>query len=651
MVGRPGWVPKALWCALLVALASDAAGQPLDAGASLDAVERADATLPGSSASVPADADADSAPDVLTPLALAPAQPQRLRAPGREDRLTRREPHRETPPTTITVTRRAPEGSVRVPRRTFDEPWISPLVEWLAKDRALFGRLMEPRPSLFTRVLREIRPISAGLVFALVFLLGTVLLRFLLRHEPAAARLRTPANILIAYLGLFVLVILARLAWPEVYQVLYFVSLFVLVLGAIQALVVGVVDVFLGRYRRVEMPVILRDIGMIVIYVVTLILVLGKAGVNLTSILTTSAVLTAIIGFALQETLSSIISGLAIQVEKPFEVGEFIQFREQTGQVVEINWRTTKILTAHRDVVVIPNNVLTREPLINFSAPTPTHRRKVKLGLPYDVAPNTAKESILAGIRDVPGVLHDPCPQVLIVEYLDYRIIYRVYFFIDAFREREPIEDQVLSRIWYQLRRDGIRIPFPVQDINVFSAAPDSARDVERGEVGRRRAALDDVPFLAPLSEHERDELARRARTCGYAHGEVIIRQGDQGDSFYVVAEGEVQVRVASAAQDHVVATLGAGQFFGEMSLMTGESRTATVVATRDTRLHVIDRGAFLSIIAANEELIAAIGKVLAERRASLDARSSRQRDADASRLLADEQDTIIKKIRQFFRL
>jgi small-conductance mechanosensitive channel/CRP-like cAMP-binding protein len=430
-------------------------------------------------------------------------------------------------------------------------------------------------------------------------------------------------------------------------------SLFVLVLGGIQLFVVALVDVFLGRYRRIETPVILRDIGMIVLYVVTVILVLGKAGVNLTSILTTSAVLTAIIGFALQETLSSIIAGLAIQVEKPFSVGEFVQFQDQIGQVLEINWRTTKILTAHRDVVVIPNNVITREPLINFSAPSSMHRRKIKIGLPFDVPPNRVKESIVTALRDVSGVRQDPTPQVLVVEYADSSILYRIYLYIDAFGDRENLEDRAMTRIWYQLQRDGIRIPFPIQDINVHTVGAEAEASRERAERVQRREALDRVPFLRPLSDVERDALASRVRTVSYGAGETIIRQGDEGDSFYTIAEGEVQVRVAHGepgTPDQAVATLVAGQFFGEMSLMTGERRSATIVALRDTRLWVIDRSAFQSLIAGNDALVTAIGEVLAERRRSLEARREQHRAMDASRLQED-QDTLIKKIRQFFRL
>ena len=621
---------------------SDAAPSPPDATS--DAPGATDASATDAS---PEDAAARDA------VVFVAAPEHRLRDPEPVQRSERRDAHAVKGAERVVVVPYGAEGPSRLRRRALDEPWISPMVDWLAKDRDLFRRLLEPQKPLLRRVVDEVRPIAAGLVFALILLLITVVVRVVLRHEPVARRLRAPANILVLYLGLFMLVVLARLAWPEVNQVLYFVSLFVLVLGAIQALVVGVVDVFLGRYRRIEMPVILRDIGMIVIYVVTIILVLGKAGVNLTSILTTSAVLTAIVGFALQETLSSIISGLAIQVEKPFEVGEFIQFKEQIGQVVEINWRTTKIVTAHRDVVVIPNNVLTREPLINFSAPNPVHRRKIKIGLPYEVPPNRVKETISRALLEVPGVLRDPEPQILLIEYADFSIVYRVYFYIREFVDREPIEDKVLTRVWYVLKRDGIRIPFPIQDLNVVLESPDKSSSLAQDEVRSRRRALDDVPLLAPLSPSERDELARRSRTVDFGAGEAVIRQGEPGDSFYVVAEGQVRVRVRApgASADTVVATLGPGQFFGEMSLMTGEVRTATVTAAGDTVLHVVDREAFVAIIAANDELVSAIGGVLAERRALLDARRSAQRSAHSAGAGLEDQETIIKKIKNFFRI
>ena len=598
----------------------------------------------------PADAsDAQSRPALPTNAPL-------LRDAEGEERRLRRPPHLDDVVLRAPVQLRTSEGPVAASRRGLDEPWISPMVDWLRKDRHLYAQLMAPQKPLIERVVDEVRPISAGLILATLFLLLTIALRLLLRAEPLARRLRSPTGILVGYLALFATVVLAKLFWEDIYRVLYFLSLFILVLGAIQLLVVAVVDIFLGRYRKIETPVILRDIGMIVLYVVTVILVLGKAGVNLTSILTTSAVLTAIIGFALQETLSSIIAGLAIQVEKPFDVGEFVQFKEQTGQVLEINWRTTKILTAHRDVVVIPNNVITREPLINFSAPNRVHRRKVKLGLPYEVAPNTAKASILAALRNVDGVAHDPEPRVLVVEYADFSIVYRILFYIEEFGDREFIEDRVLTRIWYQLRRDGIKIPFPIQDINVHSVAADAEAERQTEELRRRRSALDSVPFFAPLSEEERDRLARGMRSESYAKSELVIRQGDGGDSFYLISEGQVQVRVGSPespagpSSGNVVATLTAGQFFGEMSLMTGERRSATVVALTDTRLYVVDRDAFQGIIASNQQLVTAIGEVLAERRAGLEARRSQLRD-DATAASGDDQDSLIRKIRHFFRL
>jgi small-conductance mechanosensitive channel len=220
--------------------------------------------------------------------------------------------------------------------------------------------------------------------------------------------------------------------------------------------------------------------------------VLSQVGLNVTSLVTTSAVLTAVIGFALQDLLSSVMSGIALQLEQPFAVGDWVKFDEQEGRILETNWRSTKIETLPRDIVVIPNNVITRSPLINFTAPDPIHRRKIKIGLSYDAPPNRVKKALLAGLREVDGVLTEPRPFVLARSYDDFAISYKLFFFIDQIHLKDHIEDAVMSRIWYQLKREGLKVPFPIRDINMYTVSAEDvqrARDVERVEVEEARSA------------------------------------------------------------------------------------------------------------------------------------------------------------------
>jgi CRP-like cAMP-binding protein len=289
--------------------------------------------------------------------------------------------------------------------------------------------------------------------------------------------------------------------------------------------------------------------------------------------------------------------------------------------------------------------VITRSPLINFTMPDPIHRRKLDIGFGYEAAPNRVKRSILEALKSVDGVLTDPEPYVLAKGYDDFSIGYRVHFFIDRIHRKDYIEDQVLSRIWYQLKRDGLKIPFPIRDLNLHQInAEDTARE---REVDRRNVedALAGVAFLEPLSADERRQLADRIDSQTFAGNETIIRQGEEGESFYIVATGRLSVIAQTGVE---VAVLGPGDYFGEMSLMTGEKRSATVIALVDTELYVVDKRSFERIIKSHSALVDKIGARLTERRQALTEEDSR---TDIATAMTPSDSGIVHRIRRFFNM
>jgi small-conductance mechanosensitive channel len=494
-----------------------------------------------------------------------------------------------------------------------------------------------------------IQPLVPGLVVAGILIAVLVVLRLLLRTRDVARTLRFPLNLLWTFLGATLLTLLAGLYWPRGFAALEVVSLLILALALVLAISSALFDLFLGQYRRIQVPKILRDIVVIVVYVVTIFIVLGRSGVNLTSVLTTSAVLTAIIGFALQDLLSNIISGIALQIERPFKVGDWLmleEFDEQQGRVLEMNWRSVKLQTLHRDVVIMPNNVLTRASVINLSEPDSIHRRKLTIGLRYEAPPNQVKASILRAVRSVEGVLGNPEPFVLLSSYDDFSIAYRVHFFIDQLARRERIADQVYTRIWYQLRRDGFSIPFPIRDINLRQVTADEQRARQEREQERVLAILDSTAFLAPLSKQERQRLAREVDRERYGAGEAVVRQGQPGDSFFIIAEGQVDVLVAN----HRVASLGPGDYFGEASLMTGEPRGATIVTRSDSDFIVVRKPVFQALIASNQDLIGALADKLEVRRSASNATVERLEEQQPGEP-AEDRETLVGRIRRFLNL
>lgn len=506
--------------------------------------------------------------------------------------------------------------------------------------------------TFFEQLEAAVGPLLPGIIVAAIFIVGIIILRIRYRGDALVDHLKRPGVIFYVYVMLVALTVLAKLYWPPGYRFAYLLSLFVLVLAVLLAVSVAFFDMFMGRVRQIAVPAILRDVMMLVIYIVVIIIIIGQNGVDITSIVTTSAVLTAVIGFALQDLLSNIISGLAIEIERPFKVGDFVKFNDQEGRVLEINWRSTKVFTLHHDIVIIPNSVATKSAIINFTAPTRMHRRNVKIGLRYEAAPNRVRESLLKAVRGVEGVLTDPHPYVQLVAYADFSINYVVYFFISDMPQREQIQNRVMTRIWYQLRRDGLSIPFPIRDINMRQVTAEDDEKESNRRLAEKIELLQKVPFFEPLSDKERSTLAQRLRTEFYAEGESIIRQGQPGSSFYIITDGRVSVRIRDGKDgpEREVTRLETHNFFGEMSLMTGEQRSATVQAMLDTELCVIDKNAFSDIVKGNEALVEAISQRLLVRQKEL-AVAREETENSSAEIKPDEQKSLMGRIKNFFQM
>ena len=220
----------------------------------------------------------------------------------------------------------------------------------------------------FLQIERAAGPLIPGIVTAAICLVIGVGIQLRFRGQTVAARFRRPMIMLNVYLVVAAVAVATRMYWPLAFRAAYFVSVLVLSLALVLAAVTALLDGFLGRYRSLTVPSILRDMLIVVIYVIVILVVLHQEGVEVTSLLTTSAVFTAIIGFALQDLLSNVISGLSIQMERPFKEGDWVQFDNFEGRVTEINWRATKIETRSKDVIIIPNNMATRSPITSSSA-------------------------------------------------------------------------------------------------------------------------------------------------------------------------------------------------------------------------------------------------------------------------------------------
>jgi CRP-like cAMP-binding protein len=364
--------------------------------------------------------------------------------------------------------------------------------------------------------------------------------------------------------------------------------------------------------------------------------------------------LTAVIGLSLQDTLGNLFAGLAIQAQRPFEVGDWIQFEntdQQIGRVVEINWRATRVVTLDHVEVTVPNATLAKAPIRNYTKPTPIARRTVTMVVPNTYPPGEIRELLVAPVAEVPGVLGVPEPNVILTGFNERGAEYDVRFFISEFGRREPISSQVRERLWYALRRHGVPIPVPGRLVDLREISPEREEREHTQQALAREQALKAVDFLSVLPEGALLTLALRVKTRLYNRGETIIRQGEVGHELFIVESGEVSVVLdREGAEDVELASLGPGKFFGEMSLMTGEPRRATVRARSECEVLVVGKTEFHEILASHQPLLDKISEVLATRDERLDAESVAP-NADTATVRSVRSQVLLSRIREFFSL
>jgi small-conductance mechanosensitive channel len=405
---------------------------------------------------------------------------------------------------------------------------------------------------------------------------------------------------------------------PEVQEALGLSALLALLLGLVRC---GFVIVFHGllHFLHRDLPKIALDVIQAILVLLVIVVVLAAAGVEPLSLLTGSAVASVILGLALRDTLGNLFAGIAIQAQRPFEVGDWIQFDEQqahVGRVVEINWRATTVITLDDIEVIVPNGTLGAGRITNFTKPQPFSRRSVYVNAPYDVPPRRVHETILAAIGDAWGVLKDPPPSVVTNKFDERGVEYWVRFFTVEFGSRDRVDGGVRDCVWYALQRAGVAIPGPLRTVTLRPASSSGGED---SPADRCWKALRAQPLFSDLSDDDLRHLATLSQIRLYAPQEVIVRQGDPGGELFVVLRGQVNVSAGRAAANAIdVNALGPGEIVGEISLMTGARRAATVTTGEECELLAIGPGDFRRLLATSPELCKRVHRLAAERRAQL---------------------------------
>lgn len=494
-------------------------------------------------------------------------------------------------------------------------------------------------------------------------LLGLIVSTFLLGAVAPLARQRLRATVLIFVGSLAGMLACGWMLYGGLseetaagYRYVHFASQLLLGIGVVNLASVLLFRVLLTP-AGLQPPPILRDTILAVCYVMVCLTLLGRHGVNLAGIVATSAVVTAVIGFSLQDTLGNVMGGVALQMERSIGVGDWVRLGETEGVVREIRWRQTSIETRNWDTVVIPNSVLMKSQVtvLGRRVGKPLlHRMWVEFNVDYRHAPVDVIDAVERALQAEPiaDVATDPPPNCILKEFRDSYGQYAVRYWLKDFARDTPTSSEVRTRIFVALQRAGMSLSIPAQTVFLTMESRQRKLRKQEEERARRAASLKGVAVFQPLTDAERLELAERLTVAPFRRGEVITRQGNEAHYLYIVIKGDAEVRVATPdGIGKVVSKLGAGQVFGEMGLLTGAPRTATVTALTDTVCYRLDKEVFKDVLMRRPAIAEEMSHLLAKRKVELDA-LTQGIDAEAMRHRTPAvQRDLLQSIRRFFML
>lgn len=401
-----------------------------------------------------------------------------------------------------------------------------------------------------------------------------------------------------------------------------------------------------------QVPRLLKDVVAAIVFLAAITGIVGVVfDLPVTGIWATSGAVGIVLGLALQSMISDVFSGIAINIDRPFKIGDWIQVHQRSrgdiiGEVMEINWRATRVKTRSNITHIIPNNLVSSLVVTNLSAPEPTSRFELTYTLDLHIPSERALRVLNAALKSTRGILQTPTPKARINQISNLGVEYLVRYWTDpvAFspaKARNAVSASILSH----LHQTGLRLAYPKRDI-LKRSEPQRQLD----GIAERIPLLQRVPIFESLSDQEHEQLATMMQRRTFKPGSDIVVADEAGESMFIVVEGLAHVFITTEHHDRLqVGELPPGAFFGEMSLLTGEPRSATVSATVEVIAYEINKSHIEPLIVNTPELTTVLSKAVAERKRAL--QQSRETGSDDTETVSEEglTEQLVGRMLRFF--
>ena len=415
---------------------------------------------------------------------------------------------------------------------------------------------------------------------------------------------------------------------------------------------------------RIEVANIVHDLALGAAYILAFIGILHRSGVHLSGIIATSAVVTVVLGLSLQATLGNVLGGIALQLDDSIHVGDWVQLATgQQGRITAIRWRHTVVETRNWDTIIVPNSGLLGEniTILGQRQDQPVqHRMWVYFNIDFRYSPEEVINVVEDGLQStpIPNVAAFPPPNCICFDFSKNQqggesyANYAVRYWLTELAADDPTSSAVRVRTYVALKRAGIPLAVPGQTVWVSMDDPQHKERKLQRELSHRIQALEQIEMFAQLNADDRMRLAEGMRPAPFGRGEIITRQDSAAHWLYIVTKGEVEIRIrGEGGVEKLVTRMGAPNVFGEMGVMTGERRTASVIAATEVECYRIDKEVFKAVLRNRPEMVEVISQVMAKRRVDLAAvREGLDTEAKKRRVTA-ERNQLLSSIQSFFGL
>jgi potassium efflux system protein len=400
-------------------------------------------------------------------------------------------------------------------------------------------------------------------------------------------------------------------------------------------------------------PKLLEDIVTSVIVFAIILSVSGFVlNAPLSSLIAGSSILAAVIGLAINPMLSDVFSGMALSVERAYNIGDWVEVENRSrpggamiGRVIEINWRATRLHTKTDQIIVIPNSEMARTKFINYSIPERQYREEVQVFLSHTVVPVRAKRILMAALLSTPGIMKEPEPQVILQKFDQRGVLWCLWFWVSDYGESTQFTKIVHENVLKHLQVAGIDLSYHRVDQRLVPAD-----DGRREEDSVKLELISGIEFFKVMDEKYLTRIANAMERKKYGAQEFIVTQNEAGASLFIVEEGLVNILLQDAeGTNKWVAHIQPGGFFGEMALLTGEPRAASAQAATEVICYEISKEILLPIFQESPELLEKISAKMAARKIRL---RKIETDTCAQIGSAEEETTtnwLLQNMRNFF--